>query len=450
MTVFDVILWNLAFVHLHFLFKEINGELLLEEGGAFVLLILKDAHYRRRLPFLFTARSRYSRLGQRLGDMRAGFAQKEFTIYVPHNLGFLFDNLGKSIFTFFVAQKMLVPEADLAVCKALALAPSDVVGNGTAFFLSDTGHDGNEQLAFTVQCIYALLLEVNRNAAFLQLADGGQGIDRVSGEAGDGLRKDQVDLSVKGVLDHAIEAFAPFRIGACDTLVGIDLNEYPVSTLLDLFGVIVDLSIVAGLLLLVLGRNTGIGCNTLFDYWCQRRLHEARIDRRLDDLHLPLSYLSLHSASSFVQRLFPAFQPSSFQNGKEMSISLHGLYHPSDGKSEDSLAWRRSTRCGSLQLPHHIQQAPALGCMHFSMFLQGSPSMRSIFCRGGYRWCSTKAIWLLLSYGGSSSRTCRIAPVKSVQKSLLRCCHTWRLCGRFHALQLRKPHGERWLHDHPE
>ena len=54
---------------------------------------------------------------------------------------------------------------------------------------------------------------------------------------------------------------------------GIDLNENPVSTLLDLFGVIVDLSIVAGLLLLVLGRNTGIGCNTLFDYWCQRCLH---------------------------------------------------------------------------------------------------------------------------------------------------------------------------------
>ena len=54
---------------------------------------------------------------------------------------------------------------------------------------------------------------------------------------------------------------------------GIDLNENPVSTLLDLLGVIVDLSIVAGLLLLVLGRNTGIGCNTLFDYWCQRCLH---------------------------------------------------------------------------------------------------------------------------------------------------------------------------------
>ena len=105
--------------------------------------------------------------------MGAGFAQKEFTIYVPHNLGFLFDNLGKSIFTFFVAQKMLVPEANLAICEALALAPSDVVGNGTAFFLGDTGHDGNEQLAFAVQCIYALLLKVNRNAAFLQFADGG-------------------------------------------------------------------------------------------------------------------------------------------------------------------------------------------------------------------------------------------------------------------------------------
>lgn len=79
---------------------------------------------------------------------------------------------------------------------------------------------------------------------FLQFADGGQGIDRVSGEAGNGLRKDQVDLSVKGVLDHAIEAFAPFCIGACDTLVGIDLNENPVSTLFDLLGIVVDLSLI--------------------------------------------------------------------------------------------------------------------------------------------------------------------------------------------------------------
>ena len=219
MTVFDVILWNLAFVHLHFLFKEINGELPLEEGSAFLLLILKDAHYRRRLPFLFTARSWYSRLGQRLGDMGAGFAQKEFTIYVPHNLGFLFDNLGKSIFSFFIAEKILVPKADLAICKTLALVPSNVVGNGTAFFLRDTGHDGNEQLSFAIQRVDALFLEVNCNAAILQFADGGQGVDRVPGEAGDGLCKDQVDLPVKGILDHAVETFAAFCVGAGDALV---------------------------------------------------------------------------------------------------------------------------------------------------------------------------------------------------------------------------------------
>lgn len=45
-------------------------------------------------------------------------------------------------------------------------------------------------IVLAVQRIYALLLKVNRNAAFLQFADGGQGIDRVSGEAGNGLRKD--------------------------------------------------------------------------------------------------------------------------------------------------------------------------------------------------------------------------------------------------------------------
>lgn len=45
MTVFDVILWNLAFMfNLHFLFKEIKGEHASGMRAApFVLLILKDA-----------------------------------------------------------------------------------------------------------------------------------------------------------------------------------------------------------------------------------------------------------------------------------------------------------------------------------------------------------------------------------------------------------------------
>ena len=140
-------------------------------------------------------------------------------------------------------------------------------------------------------------------------------------------------------------------------------------THLDVYKRQVDLSIVAGLLLLVFSRNTGIGRNTLFDYRSQRSLHEARIDRRLDDLHLSLSYLSLHSASSFVQQLFPAFQPSSFLNGKEKSISLHGLYHPLDGKPEGCLAWHQSVRYVYLRLPHHIQRDPALGSMCFSICL---------------------------------------------------------------------------------
>ena len=253
MAVFDVILRNLAFVYLHFLFKKVNGKLLLKKGSAFVLLILKDAHYRRCLPFLLAARSGNTSFRQRPGDMRAGFAQKEFTVYVPHNLGFLFDNLWQPVFAFFIAKEMLVPKADLAICKTLTLTPSDVVGNGAAFFLSDAGHDGDEQFTLAVQRVDALFLEIDRNTAFLQLADGCQCINGVSGETGDGLRKDQVDLPVKGILDHAVEAFAAFRVGTGDALVSVYLNENPVSTLFDLLGIVVDLSLIAGLLLLVLG-----------------------------------------------------------------------------------------------------------------------------------------------------------------------------------------------------
>ena len=45
-AVLDVVLRNLAFVHLHSLFKEIDCEGLLKKSSAFVLLILQDAHYR--------------------------------------------------------------------------------------------------------------------------------------------------------------------------------------------------------------------------------------------------------------------------------------------------------------------------------------------------------------------------------------------------------------------
>ena len=157
--------------------------------------------------------------------MRAGFAHHKGTINEANHLGFLFDHLGQSVFALFEAEKLLVANADFSICKTLALAPCHVVGNGAAFFLSNAGHDGDQQLALSIQRIDALFFKIYCNPAFLELADGSQGINRISGKAGDGLCENQVDLSIKGILYHAIEPFALFGVGAGDALVRIYLHK---------------------------------------------------------------------------------------------------------------------------------------------------------------------------------------------------------------------------------
>ena len=126
-AVLDVILRNLTLVDLHPFLQKIDCEGLLEKGGAFVLLILQDAHYRRRLPFLLAARSGNTGFRQRLGDVGSGFSQKELAVYVPYNLCFIFDNLRQAVFTLFVAKELLVANADFSIRKALALTPGHVV-----------------------------------------------------------------------------------------------------------------------------------------------------------------------------------------------------------------------------------------------------------------------------------------------------------------------------------
>ena len=72
-----------------------------------------------------------------------------------------------------------------------------------------------------------LLLEIDLDAVFLQLPDGGQGIDRVPRKAADGLGDDQVDLAVQCISDHAFEAFAVLGAGARDALVGVRGRCHP-------------------------------------------------------------------------------------------------------------------------------------------------------------------------------------------------------------------------------
>ena len=93
-TMLNVILRNLALIDLHSFFQEVDCEGFLEKGGAFVFLVLQDAHNGRGLPLLFPARSGNTRLCQCLGNVRACFAHHEGTVNIANNLGLFFDHLG--------------------------------------------------------------------------------------------------------------------------------------------------------------------------------------------------------------------------------------------------------------------------------------------------------------------------------------------------------------------
>ena len=62
-------------------------------------------------------------------------------------------------------------------------------------------------------------LKIDLDAVFLQLPDGGQGVDRVPRKAADRLGDDQVDLAVHRIRDHAFEALAMLGAGARDKLM---------------------------------------------------------------------------------------------------------------------------------------------------------------------------------------------------------------------------------------
>ena len=118
------------------------------------------------------------------------------------------------IWTSVVTKEMLERHCNLAIRKALSLSPGNVLGYGTAFFLRQGGHNRDKQFPLTVEGINVLLLEEHFNTAFLELAHRYKAVNRVSCESADRLGNDEVNLAIKGILHHIVEAFAVLGIGA--------------------------------------------------------------------------------------------------------------------------------------------------------------------------------------------------------------------------------------------
>ena len=235
MAVFNIVLRNFTLVYLHLLLEKIHRKLLLKQCCTLVLFVGKNALNSSILPHLLAPGGGDSLLSQKFCNGITGFALHKQTVDQSDGFRFLRYDLRQTIGTLAVSKELTVGNADLAICKTLSLAPSDIFGDTTAFFLCKAGHDGDEQFTFAVQCPDVFFLKIHLNTCILQLADGGEAVDGVPGKATHALGHDQVDLTIQGILHHAVESVALLGVGGGDTLVSVDLHELPVGSTVDVF-----------------------------------------------------------------------------------------------------------------------------------------------------------------------------------------------------------------------
>ena len=205
---------------------------------------------------------------QRLADVLYAFSGKVAFKNPTNRLCFFRNDLRITIHPFLIAQHGFILKGDLAVLDGLTLAPADISGDGFTFGLGEGGVERNEEFAFRVDGVDVLLLEDHGDAETSQLTGIADGIQRVSGEAGDRLGEDHIDLALPALADHAKELLAPAGGGSCDALVREDVHHRPIRILHDLLGVVRFLVLIAGQLLFITGGYAAVSGDAQISFLC--------------------------------------------------------------------------------------------------------------------------------------------------------------------------------------
>ena len=225
---------------------------------------MEDAFHCTGLPALFSRWSRNSIRCQLLCNSSRRQPLHESSIDSADNDRLLRYNFWKAVRSFAVTEELFIWQVDLPVGEAFSLPPGYILRNGAAFFLRQARHNGEQQFTLAVEGVNVLLFKVDLDAFLFEFADGDEAIHGVSSESADGLCNDEVDFSRQGILDHLIETRTVLGIRAGNPLICIDLYECPFLVSLNVLRVVVDLSFVAGELLIAVRGNTGVSSNSQF------------------------------------------------------------------------------------------------------------------------------------------------------------------------------------------
>ena len=91
-----------------------------------------------------------------------------------------------------------------------------------------------------------------------------EAVESVAGKSADGLGDDHVDVTGHALVDHSVEFLTFFGVGAGNTIVRKYARQLPFRILLNVLGVVRDLSLVACFLFFGIRADAAVGCNTEF------------------------------------------------------------------------------------------------------------------------------------------------------------------------------------------
>ena len=140
----------------------------------------------------------------------------------------------------------------------------------------------------------------------LQLADGGQAVHRIPGKAAHRLGDDEVYLPGEGVGNHLIETDPALCVRAGNALVRINRHKFPLLIALDVPGVVVDLGLIAGELLIAVGGDAGVPSRPAF-LRRHRRSMGVEVDSRWNDRYCSCRWHDFIACPFFANSLAAAF-----------------------------------------------------------------------------------------------------------------------------------------------
>lgn len=140
------------------------------------------------------------------------------------------------------------------------------------FLLCHRCQNRQDHASVTVQRIDIVCFKfhTNRWIKIFQCFNDRKAVNDISGKTGDGLCKDQVNLSCLTVLNQLLHSFAMCQRSAADAFIIIDANKLPAGLRLDVIGVIIFLKLIRRGLFIIVSGNTYIGGDTLVPWvWHQ-------------------------------------------------------------------------------------------------------------------------------------------------------------------------------------